>query len=372
MSQPPVISRILIVPGLPASSGRSQQSVNVESISVGLVINKAQVTWGELRTDPETLAEMQQKIVPLLDGRSLESCQTVLDELDALTGTAVISSPTPQPTAEKPASAISRRGFLFGKIESDSTADSSQQIRMERPLPATIRSSVSQLILTALATAHDETVAERIAAEYALPLRPAPVPIHLDINIADPLPDVSFLTHAIQSLGYTINDVAQLGPDGTNLQRFIRQLTNLLAQVTEPDYRPIIHLDVGGTLGQLFDHNAGRMLGALYGLEQVAAPFPLRVVDAALLPDATAQVALMRQLMDYVRLRGMMLQLAANQPIQSLADVQVCVDGGAAHLLELSLSRLGSVQQTIRAIQSCQKRGVAVLLRDEEIGRAHV
>jgi methylaspartate ammonia-lyase len=72
----------------------------------------------------------------------------------------------------------------------------------------------------------------------------------------------------------------------------------------------------------------------------------------------------MGQLMDYLRLRGMKTELAANSPLQSLADVNRFAESHAAHMLELSLTRLGSAQHSIQAIQICRQSQLAVLLRD--------
>ena len=71
--------------------------------------------------------------------------------------------------------------------------------------------------------------------------------------------------------------------------------------------------------------------------------------------------------MDYLRLRGMKTELVANKSIRSLSDVIRFAESYAAHMLELSLTRLGNVQHGIQAIQICQQSQLAVLLRD---GRA--
>ncbi|NHZ72723.1 MAG: hypothetical protein GWP17_06540, partial [Aquificales bacterium] len=147
----------------------------------------------------------------------------------------------------------------------------------------------------------------------------------------------------------------QLGTNGERLQQFIRQLAELITRVGHSSYQPTIHLDAAGSLGQLFDNDAGRVLGALYGLEQAAKPYQLRVVDPVLLDAQEAQIELMCQLMEYVRMRRMNVQLAASTGINSLADVEAFVQAEAVHLLTLSMPDLGSIHQVIEAIMICQK-----------------
>lgn len=374
MNQAPVISRVLIVPGLPASTDGSLQNVNFQSISVGLIIDDARPVWGECVVDSRhqeagvyssydadlAITALRQRVVPLLEGRSLDDFQALMASVDAFRETAVI---TRQPSEEQ-SGVISRRGFLTGKLQSDL---SREQITVTRPFHPAIRYGVSQALLSALAWVRGQTLTEVIAAEYNLPLSLSPPSLHLDIGADELTPDASILSNPIQSLGYSLsghNPRKQFGPNGERLQRFVRQLTNLLDSVTEPSYCPALHLDVSGGLGQLFDNDAGRILGVLYGLEQVAKPYQLRVTDPVLLADPQMQRALMRQLMDYTRMRRLNLELAASKSINTLADVEAYVEAGAAHMLELSFSRLGSVHQVIQAIRTCHHRKVAVLLRD--------
>lgn len=365
MSQGPIISRVLIVPGLSTLSDSYPQTVNLQSISIGLVIDGIRVFWGEYRpvtNDINPQSFLQEKIVPLLEGRPLAAFRAIMDDLDSLTETAEIIHTASQ---SKPSS-VGRRRFLTGKLAADQTATTPPKIE-QRPLSPILCYCISRILHTALAALQSITVTELIAFEYTLPLQPSLAPIHLDLKGPVATPDSSILLTPIQSLGYKIpgdNPHEQLGPNGAKLQRFIRQMTDLIERETEQNYRPTIHLDVAGGLGRLFEDNAGRILGALYGLEQAAHPYSLRISDPVMADDLDKQIEIMRQLVDYIRLRGMTTRLAVRSPIRSLQDVQKLTELGAAHVLELSLPQLGTVQQGMRAIQTCQRSNVAVLLRD--------
>lgn len=365
MSQTPAISRVLIVPGLPVPSGKSLQNVNFHAVSIGLVIDEATVVWGDYRPrsdESDVLTTLQEKIVPVLAGRPLTSLPAIMAALDELTETAVLTRPIP-PAAP---GSVSRRGFLTGNLTAE-TAVKYEEVVVERPLSAPLRYCVSQLLLTALARGQNLTVAESIAAAFNLPWQPRPVPLHLEIDAADVIPDAAVLSAHIQSLGYRIvsdDPQSQFGASGERLQRFIRQLTQLINRVTAPDYRPTIQLDVAGGLGRLFDHNIGRILGAVYGLEQAARPYSLRITNPAQPEDLAQQIKFNKQLLDYMRLRKMKTAIGVSHSIHSLVDVERFVEAQAAHWIEISPSRLGTIQQSIRAIQICQQAQIGVLLRD--------
>lgn len=366
MSQPPAISRVLIVPGLPTAAGKSAQNVNFQSISIGLVIDNADAVWGEFQPTSagvDWLTMLQDKVVTLLEGRPLTPLQALMDELDDLTETAVLTRPIPPPLP----GSVSRRSFLTANLAAEPTTKY-EDVLVERPLSAPLRYGLSQILLTALARTRNVPVAQQIATTYDQPWSPALIPLHLEIDMAQALPDAAVLMPPIQSLGYRIassDPQAQLGANGEHLQRFIRQLTQLIGQVAEPDYRPTIHLDVAGGLGQLFDYDNGRILGTIYGLEQATKPFPLRITDPAQFETVAQQIEFNRELLDYLRLRGLKTEIAVRHSLQTLSDIEQFVAANAAHMIEIVPQQLGTVQQTIQAIQACRQAQTSVLLKDD-------
>jgi methylaspartate ammonia-lyase len=152
-----------------------------------------------------------------------------------------------------------------------------------------------------------------------------------------------------------------LGPDGQRIQRFVRQLRDRLIEVGQ--HCPVtIHLDAGGSLGRLYGNNAGKILGALYGLEQAASPCPIRVQDPMIMDDLDEQIKALGQLRDYLRIRQMSLQLVTGVKINTVDDVRAFGQAKTAHMLHLVMPQLGTIQELVLAIQACQNNGVGVLL----------
>jgi methylaspartate ammonia-lyase len=234
---------------------------------------------------------------------------------------------------------------------------------------------------------------EVISQEYGLPLPATAVPLHAEMgqpHAAEPL----IISHRIASLGYTIlsqDPETQLGHNSELLQRYVRHLrdqivilapddvagrshhpslvtghwsliTGLASDLTGTPYHPVIHLDVRGALGRLYDDNPGKILGALYGLEQTAAPYQVRLANPVLNEGEPPQtnIGLMRQLKEYVSLRRMKLQLVAT--VHSPADARAVIESGAAHMIQLNVPRLGSLSQAIEIVLAGRQKGMGVLL----------
>jgi methylaspartate ammonia-lyase len=206
----------------------------------------------------------------------------------------------------------------------------------------------------------DVTEVEVIAKEFELPLPSKAVPLQMPIKRGQSLriPDqVLALTYAVGG----IDPVDSLGPNGERIQRFIRRLQERLVNADQ-HCRLTIHLDAKGSLGKLYKDNLGKVLGALYGLEQAAAPCLIRVQDPLIMADLDAQIKVLGQLRDYVRMRRMSLRLVAGAKINTLDAVRAFAQAESAHMLHLVLPQLGTIQELILAVQACQVGGIGILL----------
>jgi methylaspartate ammonia-lyase len=206
----------------------------------------------------------------------------------------------------------------------------------------------------------DVTEVEVIAKEFELPLPSKGVPLQMPIKRGQLLriPDqVLALAYAVGG----IDPVDSLGPDGERIQRFIRLLQERLVD-DDQHCRITIHLDAKGSLGKLYSYDLGKVLGALYGLEQAAAPCLIRVQDPLILDDLDAQIKVLGQLRDYLRMRRMSLQLVAGAKINSLDAVRAFAQAKSAHMLHLVIPQLGTIQELILAVRACQVGGIGILM----------
>lgn len=377
MPELPFITAVLTVPGF---SWRPEQTVTTASqpgntLSIGLVIDDQRVAWGvcpfvpgspfEIDTATNTI---QQRVAPALRGERLASFRKLAARIDALTETVTVNQPLPQPQRDNQAGKFSRRDLFTGRLWSAAPEPApTREITVEQPITAAIRYGASQALLAAVAMTQNKSIAETIAAEYALTMPVAAVATHAWVQPPDDDATTAIdglLARQIASLGYTIaanNDKAQPGVSGESLQRQVRRLQTHIAAAA-PGYQPVIHLDLKGEFGRLFDDDPGKILGALVGLEQAAGPYLVRVVDPAVLDSRGAQIELLRQLKGYLRMRRMRLQLVAGAWVDSGAAVADFIEAEAVHAVQLNAPQFGSLHGTIEAILTGREQDVVTLL----------
>ncbi len=152
-------------------------------------------------------------------------------------------------------------------------------------LHTALRYGVTQAVLHAASLAHREPMARLIAREYGSELAAAPLPIlvsastndwkQLDQRIlkrADLLPHSSF-THVERDVGLR----------GEKLLEYARRVVARIAQIGEPGYLPTIHLDVYGTLGELFRNDVDAITAYLGELKATVEPHALMVVATVIM-----------------------------------------------------------------------------------------
>jgi methylaspartate ammonia-lyase len=207
-------------------------------------------------------------------------------------------------------------------------------------------------------------MAEVLAAEWGLARPGAPVPIHAQSGHERYYNAEKMIVRRIASLPHALMDdlVNQVGVNGGQLTRYIRWLAGRIGELGGPDYRPTIHLDIYGALGQICDHQPGRMLGQLFAWQAAAEPYPLRIECPVLMDSREAQIETMHTLCDYLRLRKMTVQLVADEWANTLDDIRVFVQAGAAHMVQIKMPDLGSIHNAVEAVLACKSGGVGAFL----------
>ena len=236
-------------PALPGFTGVRQAG---ESISVQMVLEDGQIAHGDCAAvqysgasgrDPLFLAEdfipvIEEHVVPVFEQTEITEFRAMADKLDA--------------------------------------------IRVDgKPLHTAISYGVSQALLDAVAKKNKKMVCEVIADEYGTDVSATPIPVFSQtgddryIN-ADKmiLKRVDVLPHAL------INHVeTKLGLHGEKLLDYVKWLSERIALLSGEDtYRPVIHLDVYGTIGQVFgEREYEKMADYLAALSEAAKPYALRI-----------------------------------------------------------------------------------------------
>ena len=352
-----------------------------EGVSVGLLLDTGQIAWGDCVAvsysgsagrDPvfrtrEGLASIESVVAPSLEGRELAGFRALATEVDALTEAAEV---TRRQSSAKPArgEGVSRRDLLTvpARMLQAAREDEgpTERVTVTRTLHTAIRYGVSQALLGAVATARNLTMAEVIAEEWELPLPNAAVPIHAQSGSERYYNAEKMIARRVASLPHALVDdiPGQVGKEGAEMTRYLRWLSKRVASLGGEDYQPVIHLDLHGALGKLYENDAGRMLGQLLAWETAAQPYRLRIESPVILESRRAQIETMKTLREYVRFRKMKVELVADEWANNLDDIRAFVDAGAADMIQIKMPDLGSIHNAIQAVLACKAGSVGALL----------
>lgn len=370
-NEPVTIRSVLLQPGL----GVVYEPLTAvyhptETVSLGLVFDKLAPMWLECpvmagQTAVQLADTMRQTVVPLLTGRVLDDFRALSAELDGLQETIVVEHELPLPAAvEKPPAFVSRRGFLRGDdpVRPPRPEPVIEREVVERPLSPHIRLTTSLVLLEAFAAARRQPVAAFLAEAYGLARAETAVSILINLPTTELAITPATLKNHVAAIAATSRSVADLGKQGKELQKYARQLVEWLKAYG--DYAPALHLNTRGGIGDSFNNSSGLCFGLLFGIGMAAAPQTIRFEDPVWLQSQAAQLAEMSKLREYIRRRRTTVQLVAQAWLDSLADVHLFLEKKAAHMLHLSLTKLGSVDHLLAAVAACRAAEVGVLLSD--------
>jgi methylaspartate ammonia-lyase len=369
-----------------------------EAVSVGLILDDQRIAWGDcvavaysgkagrdtaFRTR-EGLETVRRAIAPALTGRGLTSFRELATEVDGLLEVVEVVRPVssdsgqgrPQPQAEDEVQDLSRRALLTAAVrllspysdeESPGRAQEeipTETVTVERRLHTAVRYGVSQALLKAVALSRGITMAEVITEEWGLSRPSAAIPIHAQSGSERYLNADKMIVRRVASLPHALVDNVpeQVGEDGVKLSRYVRWLKERIGELGGTDYRPMIHLDVHGALGQIFENKLGQVLGQLYAMEMAAQPYALRVESPVIMESREAQIEALKTLRRYIGFRKMQVQLVADEWANTLEDIQAFVEAGAADMIQIKMPDLGSVHNSIEAVLACQAGGVGAFL----------
>lgn len=318
--------------GEPQTPGFKAVRQRGESISVMLILEDGQVASGDCAAvqysgaggrDPLFLAEdfipiILEEIAPKLVGQKLDSFR-----------------------------------HLVGLVENSKRSNGDRY-------HTAIRYGVSQAILDGVAKAKKKTMTEVILEEYKLPMVLEPVPIFTQTgddryDNADKaiIKRAGVLPHAL------INNVkTKLGKDGELLLKYVEWLRDRIMTLGGDDYRPVLHIDVYGTIGTAFEDDTERMVEYFAKLEKVASPLHLRIEGPMDAGSLKGQIEQLKSLREALKANGVDVEIVADEWCNTYEDIVKFVDAQAADMVQIKTPDLGGIQNTIEAVLYAKKFGV--------------
>lgn len=303
------------------------------ALSIGLMLSDGYVAWGDAMTVQYSgVAGREPRLNPEMNRPRLEAAAS-----RALSG-------QPVESFRKLAGILANHSALASE-------------------PPSSKYGVSQALLSAVAWKSRLTPAEVLAREYEVPLIPRAVPLYaqcgedrygnVDKMIAR---RVDFLPQAL------INHRDLVGKNGQMLLDYVIWLNRRLSQFGGPDYRPTLHIDVYGCIGEVFGLDVPRVSKYLVQLEQAASPYALQIEAVADFGDRETQAAGFAAIRAELKALGSKVKLVVDEWCNGLDDFDSFIAAGAADLIQIKMPDMGSLDATMHGILKCRAAGVGVYL----------
>src|SRR3954469_1320 len=243
-------------------------------------------------------------------------------------------------------------------------ADELDGLRLDsKPLHMALRYGITQALLHATALAQRETMAEVIAREYGTTPSTKPIPILASGHRDDPLQlDRTILKRPELLPHASFTRVEHIGSSGEKLFAFAETVATRLRQIGGDDYRPQIHLDVYGTLGELFANDVDQVATYLGRIADMVRPYGFLIESPIIAPTQREQIELFRTLGEALKRKGIEIGVIADEWCNTLEDIKLFADERASDYVQIKTPDLGGINNTIEAIIYCKKHGMGAAL----------
>ena len=319
--------------GKPVTEGFKAVRQAGEAVSVTIILEDGQIAYGDCAAvqysgaggrDPLFLAEdfipvIESMIKPRLVGRELNSFKELAEEIDNL---------------------------------NDANG---------KRIHTALRYGVTQAILDAVAKAKKQLMCEVVAAEYNTQVSDKEIAIFTQsgddrYNNVDKM----IIKHAEVLPHGLINNVKEkLGENGELLLEYVGWLRDRVAKLkTTSDYKPVLHIDVYGTIGLAFNNDVDRMVEYFRQLEKAAAPLTLRIEGPVDVEERERQIKVLAEITSRLHKENIKVEIVADEWCNTLQDIKDFADAGAGDMLQIKTPDLGGINNIIEAVLYCQEKGV--------------
>ena len=318
--------------GNPVTEGFTRVRQAGESLTIMLVLEDGQVAFGDCCAvqysgcggrDPLFIASDFQKIVqdrirPLLLNRELTSFKELAYEFDHLE--------------------------LDGKR-----------------IHTALRYGITQAILDAVAKSQHTQMANIIANEYHTNVSEQLIPIFSQSgdNRYDNVDKMILKESAVLPHGLINHVETKLGYQGEKLLEYVKWLRKRIDDYrNHEDYKPVLHIDVYGTLGIIFKEDYDAMVDYLKTLREASGPYHLRIEGPVDFDDREKTMMGLQTITRMLDERGIECEIVADEWCNTLEDIKEFADKKAGHMVQIKTPDLGGIQNIVEAVLYCKEKGI--------------
>jgi len=258
------------------------------------------------------------------------------------------------------------RKWLVGRDVSTFRAGAEEIDRMQvdgKRMHTALRYGITQALLAATATASRCTIAEVVGREYGCTPGTRPVDILASCHRGDMLQLDRMIIKNVALMPHGSFTTAQdLGPGGQVMLDYAKQVADRIKAIGAPGYKPRVHLDVYGTLGDLFGDDMDAVCEFLGRVKAAVEPYDFLIETPVIADTQAGQIALFKRLREGLKQRGIKIGVIADEWCNTLEDVKIFVDAQAVDYIQIKTPDLGGINNSIEAVLYCKSHGIGCCL----------
>jgi methylaspartate ammonia-lyase len=236
--------------------------------------------------------------------------------------------------------------------------------RAGKRLHTAIRYGVSQALLHATALSHKQTMAEVIAREYGSTISTRPIPILASCHKDDAGQLDRVILKRVELLPHGSFQVVSehIGFQGEKLAAFVRRVADRIREIGDADYSPRIHVDLYGTLGELFEMKVEPLADYLGKLRKESGAYKLLVESPMIAKTQDEQIEKFSALRSLLKQKGIDVGIIADEWCNTLDDIRLFARAAASDFVQIKTPDLGSIHNTIEAVLYCKQNAMGACL----------
>jgi len=223
---------------------------------------------------------------------------------------------------------------------------------------------ISQALLKAVALNHREKMWQTLQREWGIAESVKEVPIQGSSGNNRVVNADKMIINRLAGLPHgQIDDIeTQLGFKGEVLLDYVSWLTRRISELGDSDYLPVIHLDVHGAIGKIFDNEPKKICEYLQSLEKAAGHYRVRVESVALGRSREETIQLLIAIKHESQSCGLKIALVADEWANTREDIIEFARQKAVDMVHIKMPDLGGIEETVEAVLALKKQNVETLL----------
>ena len=232
------------------------------------------------------------------------------------------------------------------------------------PIHRAVKYGVSQALLKAIAFCHREEMWQTLVREWGITSVIKRVPFQGSAGNNRVINADKMIINRLSGLPHgQIDDIpTQLGLKGEILLSYASALKTRIVELGENNYFPVVHLDVHGAIGKIFENDAKKIADYVKGLEAAVKPYPLRVESIALGNTQEETLNLFSDIKKEMTALALTTVLVADEWANTKEDILKVAQSGVVGMVHIKMPDLGGIEETMAAVLGVKKFKVATLL----------